>query len=137
MATRFYEININGEIYLTDDGTETGEACKLEVQNVEDLLTTVTGASVPTIGGVARQSAPWSKAKTFEIRIGTLMADIYADLRAYLIAALENDTSFTITGTGASGDFTATVKPALQKPFAAGGFTGSRIKAVVLRFETV
>jgi hypothetical protein len=133
---RFYLIQIDS-IYLTDDGTETGEACKLEVPNVEDLQVNVTGVSVPAIEGRVRQTVPWTAGKEFEIRIGTVMADIYADLRAFLNDANAADTSFTITGTGASGDFEVLAKPQLVKPFACAGFINTRIKSVVLRFETV
>ena len=134
---RFYQVQIDS-IYLTDDGSAGGIACKLSIPNVEDLLTTMTGAAVPAIGGGAvLQLVPWTSGKQFEILIETVMEDVWNDLLELILDALENDTSFTIVGTGDAGDFNVSVKPFPVKPFSLQSFINGRIRGAFFKFITV
>jgi hypothetical protein len=136
--SRFYEIQIDS-VYLTDDGTETGDDVKLEVSNWEDLLTTVTGNTRPNADGSPdRQRYAWTAGKQFEVRVTTWIYKAqWDDLKALLLESLENDTSFTVAGTGDTGDFSVTAKAELEKPFSAGRFRNGRIFEPVFRFITV
>lgn len=134
---RFYEIQIDS-IYLTSDGTSAGDKCKLEVSNLEDLLVSVAGVAIPTASGrVVTQTVEWTKGKTFEIRINTLAADVWDDLKTLINDALDDDSDFEIIGTGDTGNFTVTVKPFPNKPFSATSFINNRIRGATLRFVTV
>jgi hypothetical protein len=134
---RFYAVQIDS-IYLTSDGTSAGDKCKLEIPGVEDLLMSVAGSAIATASGrVVMQTVEWTKGKVFDIRVETLMKDVWEDLKTLINDALDDDSDFEITGTGDIGNFTVTVKPFPQKPFSAASFINERIKAVNLRFITV
>lgn len=134
---RFYQIQI-ASVYLTSDGTAAGDPCKLNVPGVEDLLTTITGAAIPAIGGGSvLQLVPWTAGKQLQIEVETVMEDVWNDLVDLILDALTNDTSFTIIGTGDIGDFSVSVKPFPIKPFSAPGFRNGRIKNAVFKFITV
>lgn len=137
MANRFYEIQI-GDIYLTDDGTISGTPCKLEIPNLEDLLTPVVGAVVYAASGKpVIQSVPWSKGKPFEIQIEVLTKAVWDDLKTLINTAQSADTSFSVIGTGDTGNFSLSAKPFPSKPFSAKKFLNSRIYGISLRFITV
>lgn len=134
---RFYEIQIDS-IYLTDTGADDGVPCKLQISNLEDLLVSVAGIAIPTASGsVVTQNVEWTSGKQFDIRIETLMKDVYDDLKTLINDALDDDTDFEIVGAGDSGDFSVTVKPFPQKPYSAASFINERIKGVNLKFITV
>jgi len=136
MSNRFYEIQI-GEISLTDDGTADGTPCKLNIANLEDILTNVIGQpSVSASGAVVSNLASWTKGKSFEITELNLTESVWADLKDLIADALENDTAFPVTGTGAIGDFTVSAKPNPLKPFTAQRFIGDRIFGITLRLIT-
>ncbi|MBS1797463.1 MAG: hypothetical protein JSS81_26810 [Acidobacteria bacterium] len=135
--SRFYSIQIDS-IYLTSDGTAGGDKCRLTIPNVEDLLTTITGAIVPAIGGGAvLQLVPWTGGKQFEVEIETLMRDEWEDLTALINSKLEADASFTVSGAGDTGDFSVTAKPFPVKPFSAQRFINGRIIGANFKFITV
>jgi len=134
---RFYKVNI-GEIFLTSTGLIGGDKCRLEISNVEDLLTTVAGVAIPSISGApVIQTIPWAAGKQFDIRVNVLTEAQWNDLKTLINTAQENQASFIVAGTGDIGDFTATARPFPQKPFAAQRFKNGRIYNVVLRFITV
>lgn len=134
----FYRIQI-GAIYLTKTGANTGKPCKLEVSNLEDLLTTVIGVPMPSIvpGKTTLQLVPWAAGKTFEIKVLSLSKTVWESLRDFLNDKLENDSTFTVIGTGDIGNFSVTCKPFPQKPFSAGSFQNGWIQAATFRFVTV
>jgi hypothetical protein len=135
--SRFYEIQIGG-VYLTEDGTASGTPCKLSVENVEDLLTTVAGnAQLSANGTPIFQLVEWTAGKQFAVRVSTLTKDVWLDLVELLNTALEEEDALSITGSGDTGDFTVSAKPFPQKPFAAERFINGRIINAVFRFITV
>jgi hypothetical protein len=135
--SRFYRIQIGG-IFLTEDGTAAGTPCKLSVESVEDLLTTVAGSVAPSANGTPIfQLVEWTKGKQFAIQITTLTKDVWLDLVELLLEALEENQTLTVTGSGDIGDFTVTAKPFPVKPYQATGFINGRILGVTLRFITV
>ena len=137
MSNKFYKVQI-GDVYLTDDGTENGTPCKLEIPNLEDLLTPVIGAVVyAASGNPVIQSVPWSKGKPFEINIGVLTREVWEDIKTLMIDAQTAASFFTVTGTGDTGNFSVSAKPFPQKPFSAKRFLNSRIYGISLRFITV
>lgn len=134
---KFYSVQID-DVYLTSDGTETADECKLDISNVEDLLTSVAGIAIPSItGSPVIQTIPWTSGKQFDVRVNVLNKPQWEDLKTLINTAQENGTSFTVAGTGDIGDFSVTVKPFPQKPFSAQRFKNERIYGVVLRFITV
>jgi len=134
---KFYSVQID-TIFLTSTGLSAGNPCKLEISNVEDLLTTVAGIAIPSISGApVIQTIPWAAGKQFDIRVNVLNEAQWNDLKELINDAQENSTSFIVAGTGDIGDFTAAVKPFPQKPFAAQRFKNNRIYGVVFRFITV
>ena len=135
--SRFYEIHIGG-VYLTEDGTASGTPCKLSVENVEDLLTTVAGnVQLSANGTPVFQLVEWTAGKQFAVRVSTLTKDVWLDFVELLNTALEENDALTIAGVGDTGDFTVSAKPFPQKPFAAERFINNRIFGVTLRFITV
>ena len=134
---KFYTVTID-DIFLTSDGTAQGDECKLDVSNVEDLLTTVAGTVTPSItGSPVFQTIPWTSGKQFDVRVNVLNRQQWDDLKALINDAQSNSTSFAVAGTGDIGDFSVTVRPFPQKPFAAQRFKNERIYGAVLRFITV
>jgi len=134
---QFYTIQI-GDIYLTSTGAAGGNSCKLEVSNVEDLLTNVAGNAVPLISGSpVFQTIPWTTGKQFDIRVEVLPKAQWEDLKDLLNDSLETGASFTVEASGEIGDFSVTARAFPQKPFAAGAFSPERIKEIVLRLITV
>lgn len=137
MANRFYEIRIDS-IYLTDDGTADGTPCKLQIPNLEDLLTSVIGQpSVSASGAIVSNLAAWTKGKSFEITVEVLTENVWSDLKALINDSLETDDDFEIVGNGLIGDFTVNAKPNPVKPFSAERFLSGRIYNCVFRFITV
>ena len=133
---RFYAIQID-TIFLTSNGSNTGTPCKLTVSNVEDLLTNVIGAAVPTVGGnVVFQLVPFTRGKQFDIQIEVLNLAQWNDLKTLINSRLAADTSFTVSGTGDTGNFSVSAKPFPQKPFSAQSFLNNRINGVTLKFIT-
>ncbi len=134
---KFYSVNIS-TIYLTSTGLIGGDKCRLEISNVEDLLTTVAGVAIPSISGApVIQTIPWAAGKQFDIRVNVLNEAQWNDLKEVINDAQENSTSFTVAATGDIGDFSVTVKPFPQKPFSAQRFKNGLIYGVVFRFITV
>jgi hypothetical protein len=135
---RFYKVTI-GTIHLTSTGAAGGIDCKLSVEGVEDLLTSVAGIAIPSItGSPVFQTIPWTSGKQFDVRIEThLYLAEWNALKELLNDSLENGTSFNVTGTGDIGDFNVTARAFPQKPFAASGFTNGRIERAVFRLITV
>jgi hypothetical protein len=134
---KFYKVQID-DIYLTSDGTAAGDECKLEVSNVEDLLTTVAGTVTPSIGGApVIQTIPWTSGKQFDVRVTVLNKPQWEALKTLLNDSLSGGSTFTVAGTGDIGDFSVNVRAFPQKPFAAARFKNERIYGVVLRFITV
>ncbi len=132
----FYRINI-GTISLTKTGAAGGLPCKLEIENVEDLQVAVTGNSqITATGARIRQTIDWTGGKEFTIKISTLTAAIYSQIKTLLNTANETGATFTVAGAGDSGDFSVTARPHLQKPFSCKDFRNGRINDIVLRFET-
>lgn len=133
----FYRIQI-GNIHLTSTGAAGGVPCKLEVPNVEDLLTSVAGVAIPTANGaVIFQTMPWTKGKQFDVRVEVMEKAEWDDLKDLLNDSLANNTSFAVAGAGDIGNFSVTSRAFPQKPFSAGGFGHERITDAVLRFITV
>src|SRR5687768_5662460 len=124
---KFYRIQVS-TIHLSQTGANAAPYAKARVLHVEDLLSTTTGASVPSADGTAvLQIVPWTKGKTFDIQVDVLTQDVWEDLRDLMITNLAADTSFTVIGTGITGNFSVSAKPFPQKPFAAERFSGSRV----------
>jgi hypothetical protein len=134
--SRFYHVQIDS-IYITSDGTNGGDPCKLSVAGASELLQTVTGAAIPTIGGTVFQLVPYTKGKRFSVAIDQIMKDQWDDLVTLINNTLETDGDFTVSGTGDIGDFSATVKPFPVSPFKAQSFINGRIRGVTLEFITV
>ena len=135
--SRFYDIRIHG-IFLTEDGTTAGLPCKLSVENVEDLLTTVAGnVRLSANGTPIFQLVEWTAGKQFAVRVSTLTKDVWLSLCELLNTTLEEDVAISIEGSGDIGDFTVSAKPFPQKPFAAEAFINGRIINAVFRFITV
>lgn len=136
MANRFYEIQID-DIFLTDTGTADGTPCKLSIPSLEDLLTNYLGQpSVSASGAVVSNLSAWTRGKSFEIQIETLTESVWNDLKDLINDSLENDSSFAVIGTGATGNFNVNAKPNPQKPFQAERFLSDRIYKCVFRFIT-
>ncbi len=134
--SRFYRIQIDS-IHLTSDGTNSGTPCKLQIPGLEDLLTPVTGISEPSASGIPQfQTFPWTTGKQFEIVIQTILEDVWNDLKTLLNTALENNTPFTVSGTGDVGNFVVSAMPFPQKPFTASEFINGRIKNSTIRLIT-
>lgn len=134
---KFYSVNIS-TIYLTETGLTGGDKCKLEISNVEDILTSTAGTVTPSItGSPVFQTIPWTSGKQFDIRVNVLNEAQWIDLKELINTAQENGTSFTIAATGDIGDFSVSVKPFPNKPFAAQKFKNGRIYGITLRFITV
>jgi hypothetical protein len=136
----FYRVSID-DIALSSTGTESGVPCFLEVTNVEDLLTEVTGTVIEAINAApVIQMMPWTSGKQFDVRVEILNTPQWTAIKnlitAAQAAAFPND-RFTVAGTGDIGDFTVTVKPFPVKPFAAASFGHGRINNAVFRFITV
>lgn len=135
--SRFYIIRVH-DIFLSEDGTNTGAACKLSVENVEDLLTTVAGNVQLSANGTPQfQLVEWTAGKQFAVRVSTLTTDVWLSLVELLNTALEENDTLSIAGSGDIGDFTVSAKPFPQKPFAAERFINGRIINAVFRFITV
>jgi len=135
--SRFYDIRIHG-VFLTEDGTSSGLPCKLSVENVEDLLTTVAGNVQPSANGTPIfQLVEWTAGKQFAVRVSILTKDVWLILCELLNTTLEDGAAISIAGAGDTGDFTVSAKPFPQKPFAAERFINGRIINAVFRFITV
>jgi hypothetical protein len=136
---RFYQIQI-GTYYLSRTGTNAAPYAQTQIVGLEDLLTTVIGpAPEPSAGGVPIfQTFAWTKNKAFEVRVNTwLTQSLWANLKTLINDAQENNTSFTVAGIGDTGNFSVTVRPNPQKPFASEGFINGRINKPVFRFLTI
>lgn len=134
---RFYRVQIS-DYYLTNSGLVGGTACELEVTNIEDLTATVTGVSIPAIGGSkVRQTVPWTSGKDFEVKVSVMFSALFEDLEIFLTDANENDTSFSVNIVGDIYDLTLTVKARLQKPISRQAFQNGVTNGVVMAFETV
>lgn len=135
---RFFRVQIE-TIYLTSDGLVSGIPAKLQIPNADDILTSMTGAAFPTIGGGAvLQLVPWTSGKQFEIQIETYLYEaVWTDLIGLINDAMENDTALTVIATGDTGDFTTEAKPFPVKPFSSAGFENTRIYKPNFKFITV
>jgi hypothetical protein len=133
---RFYRVQIN-TLFLTNSSLVGGTPCELEVTNIEDLIASVTGVSIPVIGGRVRVTAPWTSGKDFEVKVSVMFSSLYEDLETFLNNANETDTSFTLVITGDIYDLELTVKPRLQKPISRNSFQNGVTNGVVMAFETV
>lgn len=136
--SRFYKVKI-GDIWLTNSGLESGIACKIDIPDAVDLLTTTAGVAIPSISGApVFQTIPWTAGKQFDVRIETHLYKAQWDaLKALLNDSLENGTSFTVSAAGDIGDFSVTARAFPQKPFSAAAFTNGRIVKPVFRLITV
>jgi hypothetical protein len=106
-----------------------GIGCKLEVGGVEDLLTNWTGNAYTSASGApVTQLVEFIEGKNFEIKIDILPSAVYESLRGAANANLAlqagetGDATFTVIGTGDSGNFSVSAIWNPQKPFAAERF---------------
>src|SRR5687767_7160949 len=133
---KFYLVNI-GSVHLSSDGTADGNRCKLEVEGIERLLRTVTGVSIPSAGGTrVNQVVPWTAGKPFAVRISVIGSDEWNDLKTLMDESIEDDTTFTVTGTGTPGNFSVTAQADPENPYTWESFTATRINNLTLRFFT-
>ncbi|HEX8288022.1 MAG TPA: hypothetical protein VF556_08505 [Pyrinomonadaceae bacterium] len=133
----FYNIRVH-DIFLSEDGTNTGLGCKLSVENVEDLLTTVAGnVQLSANGTPVFHLVEWTAGKQFAVRVSTLTTDVWLSLVELLNTALEENDTLSIAGAGDTGDFTVSAKPFPQKPFAAERFSNGYVHGITFRFITV
>lgn len=131
---KFYKIRLNS-IYLTSDGTNTGDPVKLSVSGA-DALGGVSGVTIPTVGGAVNQL--FGTSKPIEIRVLTHISEaLWNSLVALINTALENSETINLIGTGDTGDFQRNVQPLLPKPFEAQDFRNGRILTPIFRFITV
>lgn len=134
---RFYQIQV-GSIYLTSNGDSDGRKAQLEVTNIEDLLTDITGTVRPNADGSPDfQTYSWIAGKQFDVRVTTWLYQAqWNDLRDLQLARLANKTPFTVIGTGELGNFSVSALPFIDKPFSAEGFRNGKIMKPVFRYIT-
>lgn len=133
---RFYRIQLDS-IYLTQTGLEAGTPCKLQISGLEDLLTPIAGTVEPSASGIPQfQTLAWIAGKQFEISVEVILEDVWNSIKSLINSALENNTPFTVSGTGDIGDFSVSAMPNPQKPFSASEFINGRIKNSTIRLIT-
>ena len=134
---RFFRIQLDS-IYLTETGLIGGTPCKLQLTGADALLSNFTGSVTPSVDGtpVMQIFENGTKGKVLEMRIETLLADVWTSVVALINTALENSETINIIGTGDVGNFNVDAKPLLPKPFEAHEFINGRLKSVVLSFIT-
>jgi hypothetical protein len=134
---RFYKIKI-GSLWLTKDGLETGDECKLSVSGASDLLDSFSGSVNIAADGtpIVQTFETGTKGKILEIKVSTVYADVWTSIVNLINTALGDSATINITGAGVVGDFDVDCFPLLPKPFEATEFINGRIKDAIFRFIT-
>ncbi len=135
--TRFYRIKLDS-IYLTETGLTSGTPCKLQLTGAGELLSNFTGSVTPSVDGtpVAQIFETGTRGKVLEIKIETLLTNVWESVLALINTALEDSATINIIGTGDVGSFDVDAIPLLPRPFEAEAFINGRLKNVILRFIT-
>lgn len=140
----FYRVQIDDK-YLTSSALVGGEPCRLEVTNVGDLQTTLTGNAYPVSSGKTKvQMVEWIEGKEFEVRVFAMLADHYEDFREkaeeckqkLMVNENDPDAPIIISGTGEPGDFEVSAIWNPVNPYSFARFIDEFIYEVVFRFIT-
>ena len=135
--SQYYAIRI-GMTYLTSDGTSGGLPARCLVPQWPVLVNPHVGVSMRANSGrPIRQVIVRPPGDRFQIQIETWLAkSVWQAIKAAMDAAVLNNTTITVVGTGDTGNFTKTAKPALDTPYDAEGFDDERIIRPFFWFET-
>lgn len=128
---RFYKIKIKN-FWLSSDGAETGDLCKLEVSGVDNLRKQFVKTVARNFDGTAEVSVFDSSAnKPLDISVVSLPKEV----GEMLLTIFNNLETFAVVGTlGDTGDFTGTFEM-LDLQFKE--FKSGRWKNVLIKLQTV
>lgn len=136
---RTYKVKI-GDIWLTNDGTEDGLPCKVEVPNAAILLETDIGNVAIGADGVPFREMPLTPTgagRPFAVLVKFMTKAVYDALKAALDTAASSSAEFQVTGTGTPGDFDVNAI-VFDNPVYInfGSFSGNNLKDVIVSFVT-
>lgn len=139
---RYYKIQLGSTpIYFTDDGTETGKPCKIEVDGLPGLLVRDLGNVTVSANGTPFRESPAESTgggRAFSLRIKWLKDTVYEDIIEFLDGAAEDGGDFQVVGEGVPGDFDVQAFVNDNPTYVAhGGFSDDMVKDVVINLITV
>lgn len=127
-----------GTVYLTDDGTDTGMPCRVEVAGLDRLKAVKTGAMAVSADGTpyAFVTDNQGKGATLSIKPFAVRKAVFDDVVDVVNAALTAGTVVNVTFTdGDVGDFDVDCLPVLPNPVTfPGTFSSGIIDGVEIRF---
>ena len=107
-----------GSIFLTDDGTETGLPCRVEVTGLDRLKPTKTGAVQIAADGTPKAfiTGNTGRGVLISIRPTAVMKDVFDDVNDAINDALGVPETINITIDGDTGTFDLDCVPSLPQP---------------------
>lgn len=129
-----------GTVWLTSDGTETGEPCRVEVLGLGRLLLGNLGSVNKAADGTPYLYSVESvgQGTDIQITVTALMAAEVVSLAGVINTALSAETAIEVTVEGLAGDFTLSCLPLLPNPIEIpGSFNNDRIESVVISLTVI
>lgn len=129
-------VSINN-YFLTDDGTNTGLPCRVNIPTLDQLQFDFTGQTVQAADGTVHQHIlDFAKVGALvDVNCFQLLQDVYEDIRDSMATAVSGDTTSNLTISSPYGDFDLEVKPVLPKPIESPGtFVDDRLDNVTFHF---
>lgn len=133
---RYNLISIGG-VYLTTDGTATGDKCRSNVTGLDALNLDYAGNTFTALDGTpyVQVIANRSRGEVVEVDIEQLGKSVFEQIVGVLNGATASSTGFAMKVVGDLGSFYLTVLPNYPNPLEVSGeFIEERIRSVKLRF---
>lgn len=117
---RFYLLHITGtgpsgavSIYLTDDGTSTGRPCKNTIENLQSLLTPISGNTTVADDGSPFTEKPLTsgKGRPFVIVIPWSRTAVYTSIKTLIDYCVAQGTAVRVVGTNGPAGFDVDASP--------------------------
>ncbi len=136
----FYEVNLDEEIWFTDDGLETGRPCLVDVTGVDSL-------SVPYAGNITESAdnSPYlfrvpHGGQGARIRLEPFVAStsLLEDIKTLFAASVEDKVPIEVNISGDTGTFSLNCLPLFPKPIEfSGKFLDDNIYDLALNLVVV
>lgn len=134
---RFNVVSIDG-IYLTQNGTISGDPCKVEVEGLDNLVIVKKRVNIQASDGeVYSQITPANnKGIVIGIQISYLAQSLYEDINT-IFNNKSTTGVITLTVSGPTGIWTLSTIPAEDPIDFTGKFSGDIIENVTYRLQTI
>lgn len=120
---QYYKAQIDS-VYLTDDGTDTGEPCRVDITGLDALTLNYAGSNTNSADGTPYSFVIEHEGQGSPLRLatGVVTADVFEDLQSVINTALAADDTINLKlSDGPFGDFDLECLPGFPRPIEFSG----------------